>query len=453
MIHEWIFSAVTSMGDQGVDRPLFPLGDNDKAGFILGSFFIMIAAGGGIGGGGVLVPSYIFILGFKPHIAIPLSNVTILGSSIANCILNARKRHPTADRPLIDWDIMLVMEPLTIAGAVMGSVMNVMCPPWLLCVMLVLLLGATTIKTGMKGIKLYKKESLALEQTAHYQRLPGTEEDAAAIQYHSPGTKGKCGVMLNGGSPGLSPISKDHFRSPQKLETLLKIESTHSFPKMFAMFITTVGTLLFTILKGGNGINPLHITCGSGIYWFLTFAVIPFTFTIAYFARRHLVERYYSKKNLGYTYHEGDVEWNEWHTILYPACCSVAGLCAGLFGIGGGIVKGPLMLEMGTKPQVASATSATMILFTSAAASASYLLFNSINLQYACALFPLGFCCTLVGQIGLNAIVKYYGRASFVILCIASVIGMSTFAMGLESSGALIDLFRGVQAPLKSFCH
>lgn len=448
MIHEWIFSAVTAMTDQGVDRPLFPLGPMDKAGFVLASFFIMIAAGGGIGGGGVLVPSYIFILGFKPHIAIPLSNVTILGSSIANCILNAAKRHPTADRPLIDWDIMLVMEPLTIAGAVMGSVLNILCPPWLLCVMLVLLLGATTIKTGLKGVKLYKKETLELEQSAHYTKLPGTEQDAAVIQYHSPGTKPKRSPNR---TPS-SPMSKDHFRVPQKLETLLKIESTHSCPKMMAMFICTMGTLTFTILKGGNGINPLGLQCGSGLYWFLTFAVVPFTFFIAYLARRHLVERYYLKKRLGYTYHEGDVEWNEKHTVLYPACCSIAGLCAGLFGIGGGIVKGPLMLEMGTKPQVASATSATMILFTSSAASVSYLLFNSLNLQYAAILFPLGFVCTLIGQIGLNAIVKYYGRASLVILCIATVIGMSTFAMGFESSGALLDLFRGVQAPEKSFC-
>jgi len=62
----------------------------------------MVAAGGGIGGGGVLVPTYIFVLGFQPEIAIPLSNATILGASLANCILNVNKRHPLANRPLID---------------------------------------------------------------------------------------------------------------------------------------------------------------------------------------------------------------------------------------------------------------------------------------------------------------------------------------------------------------
>merc|ERR1719233_1741583 len=61
------------------------------------SMFIMIASGGGIGGGGILVPLNIFILGFEPHAAIPLSNATILGSALATLLLNARKRHPLAD--------------------------------------------------------------------------------------------------------------------------------------------------------------------------------------------------------------------------------------------------------------------------------------------------------------------------------------------------------------------
>jgi hypothetical protein len=49
-----------------------------------------------------------------------------------------------------------------------------------------------------------------------------------------------------------------------------------------------------------------------------------------------------------------DVQWDESTSVLYPLACMVAGLCAGLFGIGGGIIKGPLMLEMGMLPQVAS---------------------------------------------------------------------------------------------------
>ena len=63
----------------------------------------------------------------------------------------------------------------------------------------------------------------------------------------------------------------------------------------------------------------------------------------------------------------GDINWTPRTTLTYPAACSCAGVIAGMFGVGGGIVKGPLMLHLGVLPEVAAATSATMILFTAGA--------------------------------------------------------------------------------------
>jgi len=70
--------------------------------------------------------------------------------------------------------------------------------------------------------------------------------------------------------------------------------------------------------------------------------------------RLYLIKRWREKERVGYTYLEGDVEWDEKATIKYPSLCFFAGFFAGLFGVGGGIVKGPLMLEMGVDPQVPS---------------------------------------------------------------------------------------------------
>ena len=81
----------------------------------------MIAAAGGIGGGGILVPIFILVLGFSPKFAVPLSNIAIFGGAITNMFFNMKKRHPLTDRPLVDWDLILAMEPLTIGGALVGS--------------------------------------------------------------------------------------------------------------------------------------------------------------------------------------------------------------------------------------------------------------------------------------------------------------------------------------------
>lgn len=99
-------------------KDLFPLNSSDYWGLTFVTLGLLIAASGGIGGGGILVPLLILVFGFSPKHAIALSNFTIVGSSITNMVLNVPKRHPKANRPLVDWDLILVMEPLTMIGAV-----------------------------------------------------------------------------------------------------------------------------------------------------------------------------------------------------------------------------------------------------------------------------------------------------------------------------------------------
>lgn len=99
-------------------KDLLPFDSSDYWGTLFVTLGLLIAASGGIGGGGMLVPLLILVYGFSPKHAIALSNFCIVGSSITNMVMNLSKRHPIADRPLVDWDLILVMEPLTMAGAV-----------------------------------------------------------------------------------------------------------------------------------------------------------------------------------------------------------------------------------------------------------------------------------------------------------------------------------------------
>jgi len=160
-------------------KTFLPTDFRDAAGFVAAALGLMIAAGGGIGGGGMLVPIYVLVLGFKPKFAIPLSNMTVLGGAITNVSMNAQKRHPLADRSLVDWDLLILMEPLTLAGALVGGFVNKLAPELVITVLLVILLYLTSERTLKKGFKLYAKEtaqfSAAMELTAEI-----AAEEAAA---------------------------------------------------------------------------------------------------------------------------------------------------------------------------------------------------------------------------------------------------------------------------------
>ncbi len=62
--------------------------------------------------------------GFRANSAVALSNVTIVGGTLTNFAFNVGRRHPLRPGPLVDWDLILVMEPSTILGALAGGYIN-----------------------------------------------------------------------------------------------------------------------------------------------------------------------------------------------------------------------------------------------------------------------------------------------------------------------------------------
>ena len=56
---------------------------------------------------------------------------------------------------------------------------------------------------------------------------------------------------------------------------------------------------------------------------------------------------------------------------------------AGLIGIGGGMVLGPLMLILGIHPSVSSATTATLIVLTSSSVSVIFVISRLVPWSYA----------------------------------------------------------------------
>jgi uncharacterized membrane protein YfcA len=103
------------------------------------------------------------------------------------------------------------------------------------------------------------------------------------------------------------------------------------------------------------------------------------------------------------------------------------------FGIGGGIVYGPLMLAMGVHPAVASATTACMILFTSFTATTTYAVYGILVHDYAIVCTILGLMSTAVGQMVMSGLLKKTGRNSYIAFSIGVVILLSALLMTMQS--------------------
>ena len=91
------------------------------------------------------------------------------------------------------------------------------------------------------------------------------------------------------------------------------------------------------------------------------------------------------------------------------------------------------MLAMGVHPAVSSASSATMILFTSFTATTSFVVFGLLVFDYGVVCLLVGFFATLVGQIGLSYLMKKAQRNSYIAFSIGGGVLLSAILMTLQS--------------------
>jgi hypothetical protein len=316
-------------------------------------------------------------------------------------------------------------------------------PDWILVIALVVLLAQTSYTTLDKARSQYKKETVAMAAAKKSVLAKVIDEDAERNE--SVGLLSEEAEEHDGEGIQMKAVeSYDIPKDPNaaELEKLLEEESHTPTDKVAVISIMVVVVMALNLLKGGGANSfpsPLGIECGSTGYWLVTASVIGWVLAISFWARNELIAKWKLKSRIGYKYIAGDVEWNERNTIVYPCLCFFAGFFAGMFGIGGGIVKGPLMLQMGVHPLVASATVAVMIMFTSVAATTMFIAFGTLIWDYAWFFFVVGLLTTVVGQFGVSYLVEKYKRYSYVTMSIGAVVALSTVLMAVQSVFSLVD--------------
>ena len=306
---------------------------------------------------------------------------------------------------------------------------------------LVILLAYTTYTTLIKAKSQYDKETLAIATARKSILLKTVDEDVEMSEkvglLSSEGISGGDDDNLTGDAAEYGLNSPTNIAD--ELLQLIDMEKGTPTSKVIILSIMVAVVVGLNLLKGGRGFSPLGITCGSNSYWALTGIILIWILAISFWMRAELIEKWKLKQRLNYKYLSGDIEWDERNTLLYPSLCFFAGFFAGMFGVGGGIVKGPLMLQMGVHPLVAAGTTAVMIMFTSVAATTMFIAFGTLIWDYAWFLFVVGLIATTVGQYGVGYYVDKYKRYSFISMSIGAVVLMSTILLGLQSIFSLIE--------------
>lgn len=442
----------------------------------------IFAATGGIGGGGLFVPIFVFALEIDSHQAIPMSKAAVLGGAMGNFALNVFATHPhSKKRPLIDFDVTLALEPMTLLGTVVGVVLNVLMSDVALVTSLAMLLALLATRSFQKAIAAYKVET----EQFKYSALPAPAQETGAVRGSPAGpvsgpssTSRPPGPHHGGrGDDGGSNRGNVHYddddderrailgadedgkaaRKAALLARIIQDEDQFPWGKCMAMVLCWAVLLVLTLLKGGHGApSVIGVKPCSGTYFALYASVFPVAIIFTIAVGFHLRRQARLKDAAGYHYLEGDVVWTNRNAFLFPALSFFSGVAAGMLGIGGGMIKGPMLVEMGILPKVMSATASYMILFTASATVTQFSILGLLPVDYGLFWTTLVFVSSLVGQKGINYFVKRTGRNSLVIFCIASLISIATILLVLAMTMHMkhTDVNTGTAIPwsIKKIC-
>ena len=385
-----------------------------------------LAAGAGIGGGGLFVPIYWLVLGVGAKAAVPLSKATILGGAIGNFMSIAFMRHPKAERPMIDYEAATFMQSGELLGVVFGVILNLLLPRVAIIVFLFLLLSYNTRRTLRKAFATRAKETKALLSSAQEEAIkaPSSGLDLAAMD-----------------SQGDDREKGDRLGDDAALAALLTDESVQFPPWAWKLLVPmTAYTCLYGVLKkelfnqcatwgldqrGGAGRGN-----AGALFWVWYFTPIPVLVAFMVVTANILKERSRKRRDVaGYEPLAADIVWDDATLRKFPTTAILAGVAAGLLGIGGGMVIGPLFVEIGLEPQVGTSTCAFMILWTAASGVVLYVFAGKLSTSLLIWCVFWGFLSGQLGQRGVNHVLKKTGRPSYVIFLLGGVIGVAVLAI------------------------
>ena len=140
-------------------KDVFPTGLVEMIGVFAFAFVMALATVAGIGGGGIAISLIIAFFNFTTKPAVAISSLSILVCTTMRFFYNFKTMHPEKKNViLVDYSLVTIMMPTTIAGSQFGSVILKVFPAIFIQVSLTLLLGLLTQQSYRKAMQLHKRE-------------------------------------------------------------------------------------------------------------------------------------------------------------------------------------------------------------------------------------------------------------------------------------------------------
>ncbi|XP_074333934.1 sulfite exporter TauE/SafE family protein 3-like [Apium graveolens] len=369
---------------------------------IIGFLGAAFGSVGGVGGGGIFIPMLTLIIGFDPKSATAISKCMIMGAAVSTVYYNLKLRHPTIDMPIIDYDLVLLINPMQMLGISIGVSLNVIFADWMVTVLLIVILLVISTKAFFRGVETWKGET------------PLRKEAAKRQEDNENGGDGADYKLLPGG-----PDKKTENGTKSSLKEEVPVLENVCWKEFGLLCFVWLAFLVVQITKNQTA------NCSTA-YWVLNFLQVPVSVGVSLYE----AVRLYTGRRVIASNGQSGTNVRVGQMFVYCLFGVVAGVVGGLLGLGGGFIMGPVFLELGIPPQVSSASATFGMMFSSSMSVVEYYLLNRFPVPYALYLVLVATIAAFIGQDVVRRVVSILGRASIIIFILSATIFVSAISLG-----------------------
>ena len=372
-------------------KEIFVNMSNDIILSILVFIISIITTIGGVGGGGLLIPTYIFIGKFSLEEAIPLSVMTILGDTLVRIVNIYLKKHPmNSKRYLINMMPILLIVPFDGNFSFLGVILSEIMPNIVTLGVIILTLGLTFYKSIVKAVRTFLKENEYL--------------DSNNLEL----------VIID----GIGEYFDINKLEEYKLNNGIGDTLSDKIKKTLIIFFTILVISTFCILRMLNDKCSLNNIVNI-ISQFIIVGII------SYYIINYIKKDYERKRLNNYIFLEGDIIWNNANITKFIIIASLTGILSTYMGIGGGMLITPIMIQVGMIPEVVIATGSITTFFSSLISTLNYLLAGRLNISYGILLSIMSMLGSLVGLKLSDLILSRLKRQSILIFIVSLILLIS----------------------------
>jgi len=361
----------------------------------------------GLGGGLLFIPVLLLIMKFYPHEAIPISKLVIFAGALTSFIHNTKVKRPGRNAKALNYNLIIVNSSNLLLGTVFGVTLNKILPNTLILFLLCILLFFYSYKTFMTFLKFHREEN-------------GRELSSIDSQINSSRN---------------FDINQSFEQAVQR--ELNKEQNLLRWDKLQFVLVPFLIMAILSILRESEMVSKC-----SSLYWILVILFIIIVLLFDYFVIIHIEKEYSYRRTINFPYDSKDINWTRETIIKLCFIGFIAGFIAGTIGIGGGVVLGPILLDLGIHPIVGTVTTNFLVLITSSSTTFQFILFKMLNYEY-------GFFCIIFSALGsycgtylVNTYVKRTGKQSFIVLILFFVVVISAVVLPLSSLLNIINDYR-----------